>query len=158
MSNTPKIQLIHIAELEYDLKENLIPKTKEKCETDIRPGFGFKIIINEEDSTLSIEATAFYANISGVEVATSKFIYVLYIENINSIIKKNQEESAFYVPDEIMDVVIQETFATGRMFLSSHVNNTALKDLYLPFNGASGLIKQVKSKGEKTKGRTNDEE
>lgn len=158
MSDTRKIQLIHVAELDYSLKENLIPETKEKCETDINPGFGFKIKINEDNSTLSIEATAFYANKAGVEVADSKFIYVLYFENMDTIIKKDKDESFLYIPDEIMDVVIQEAFITGRMFLSSHVKNTALKDLYLPFNGASSLIKQVKSQNKKKKKEIKDED
>lgn len=158
MSDTRKIQLMHVAELEYDLKENLIPETKQQCETDINPGFGFKIKINEEDSTLSIEAIAFCANNAGVEVAFSKFIYVLYIDNIGTVITKNEDGSSFNVPDEIMDVVIQEVFVTGRMFLSSHVVNTALKDLYLPFNGASGLIKQVKLQDKKKKKGSQDKE
>lgn len=149
MSDTRKIQLIHVAELEYGLKENLIPVTKEQCVTDINPGFGFKIKIKEEDSTLSIEAIAFYANNAGEQVAFSKFIYDLYVEKIDTVITKNEGESSFNVPDEIMNVVIQEAFVTGRMFLSFHVNNTALKDLYLPFNGASSLIKQVKSQNKK---------
>ena len=64
----------------------------------------------------------------------------------------------FDIPDEIMDVVIQEAFITGRMFLSSHVKNTALKDLYLPFNGASSLIKQVKFQNKKRKKEIKDED
>lgn len=145
MADTFKIKIHSISEKDFFLKHKLLPKTKEACETELNPGFGFKISVDSENSLLIVDANAFYSTNDTIVVASLEFEYSLCLENVSNFVKVGDNSSEIKIPKNLMEVIVQEIYVTGRTLLNRRLKNTVLEDLYLPFNGASDLWKKLKN-------------
>lgn len=147
MAETFKIKIHSISEKNFFLNHELLPKTKEACETELNPGFGFKISVDDDDSLLIVDANAFYSTAEANVVASLEFEYSLCLENVSKFVKVGDNGSEIKIPENLMEVIVQEIYVTGRTLLNRRLKNTVLEDLYLPFNGASDLWKKLKNNG-----------
>ena len=147
MSEIRNIRLLSIVEKGFSLSPEKIPTTKEECENDIKPGFGLHLMVDIEKSTLTADAKVFYGypNKQDGIVASLDFSYVLYVERLNEFIKEVDGEKKMAMPEGFMTDVISDVYATARTLISIRLASTPLKDLYLPFNGAKHIVKNMEN-------------
>ena len=148
MDNTRSIRLLSVREKVFSMDVEKIPATEKECERLIKPAFGFHLSIDKDNSTLTADVKVFYGypDKPNEVVASLEFSYTIFIERIEEVfIEGKNEKTKITAPVNLMKTIINDIYVTARTLISIHLVSTPLRDLYLPFDGASPIIDELGS-------------
>lgn len=68
------------------------------------------------------------------------YSFIVYIKDLDNYI----EDDKLKLPDRFMEELIYDVYSTGRVMAKERLIDTRLKDVYLPFGGASKIYELFK--------------
>jgi len=147
MEKEINVQVVSIEEEHFSIQYDKLPSSKDDIETII----GYSWIIHPEQSNVAISMWIRIqkkgdTRIDKEDIVSLRFSFNVHIDSLFSFVEKQNDKNAIKLPSTVLSTIIGDAYATGRVLLSLKLADTSLKDLYLPFNGASNFIKAFQSK------------
>ena len=93
------------------------------------------VLVSEASLTYLIEKEE-----TSEKLACISYSFVLYIKDLNNYI----EDDKVRLPDRFMEELIYDVYSTGRVIAKDRLIGTKLKNVYLPFGGASQIYELFK--------------
>ena len=127
-----KVSLRRIAEDGFTLNEAIVADTAKP----VAPQIAFDL--------LTIAMQVIYATPEKEVAAALRFHYTLEVvslKNLQYLVDAKKGTHNYRFPNGFLEAVLTDVYATARILMARHLSGTRLEDIYLPFGGASNLVK-----------------
>lgn len=142
MVKKTNVSIVSIRENSFSINTQNLPASKDRV--DILLGYAWGVDIVHSHLTMTMWVRLQEKGNSGVEkedLVSLNFSYTVHIDDLPSFAKRQEQGSnTLDIPSAILNTIIRDTYATGRVLLSAKLAGTALEGFYLPFGGASTFI------------------
>lgn len=138
-----KISLRRIAEDGFTKNDEILADTSKV----LHPQMGFELMSDIKKNLLTIVAQVGFTTPEKEIAAFLRFRFTLEVISLSSLEyvsnpKKGTHDYKF--PQGFLEAVLTDVYATARVLLAQKLVGTRLEGAYLPFGGASELIKLTK--------------
>lgn len=140
-----KVSLRRIAEDAFTRNEEIIADESK----NIIPQIGFELLSDINKNLLTIAAQIVYVTPEKEIAAGLRYHYTLEVISLSDLQYVSNPEKGthdYKFPNGFIEAVITDVYATGRVMMANKLAGTRLESLYLPFGGATNLIKMMKKK------------
>lgn len=140
-----KISLKRIAEDGFSLNESIMADKSKPLEARM----GFELLSDIKKNLLTIATQIAYITPQSEVAAILRFHYTLEVDSLTSlqyISNPDKGTHDYKFPNGFLEAVLTDVYATGRILMANHLIGTRLEHQYLPFGGATNLIKLIKKR------------
>lgn len=142
MEKKTNVSIVSIRENSFSIRTQKLPASKDLV--DILLGYAWEVDIVHSNLTMTMWIRLQEKGNSGVEkedIVGLNFSYTVHIDDLPTFAKRQgQGSNTLEIPSTILDTIVRDTYATGRVLLSTKLVGTTLEGFYLPFGGASTFI------------------
>ena len=136
-----EVKILDIQEESFSINSEILSSLDQTDNTGIEFFISFKL--NKNESVLVSEASLTYLiekEETSEKLACISYSFILYIKDLNNYI----EDDKVRLPDRFMEELIYDVYSTGRVIAKDRLIGTKLKNVYLPFGGASQIYELFK--------------
>lgn len=142
---TIKINIKRITENSFSINKGIMEDSSKPLE----PKMGFELLSDINKNLLTISTQIAYVTPEVQIGAILKFSYTLEVINLKDlqyISNPSKGTHDYKFPNGFIESVLTDVYATGRIMMASHLKGTRLENEFLPFGGATNLIRQIRQK------------
>lgn len=137
-----KVSLKRIAEDGFSLNEAIMADAAKP----VTPQIAFDLLSDIKKNLLTIAMQVLYVTPESEVAAALRFRYTLEIVSLSDLqyvadAKKGTHNYRF--PNGFIEAVLTDVYATARVLMARHLAGTRLEEAYLPFGGATSLLKTL---------------
>lgn len=113
----------------------------------VAPQFGFELMSDIKKDLLTIAAQIVYITTDKKVAAGLRFRYTVEINSLKNLEHISNPEKGthdYKFPDGLIEMMLTDVYATGRVLMTQRLKGTRLEHELLPFGGAGNLIRQMK--------------
>lgn len=135
-----KVSLRRIAEDGFTLNEAIVADAAKP----VVPQIAFDLLSDIEKNLLTIAMQVIYATPEKEVAAALRFHYtleVISLKNLQYVVDAKKGTHNYRFPNGFLEAVLTDVYATARVLMARHLSGTRLEGVYLPFGGASNLVK-----------------
>ena len=137
-----KVSLKRIAEDGFSLNEAIMADAAKP----VTPQIAFDLLSDIKKNLLTIAMQVFYVTPENEVAAALRFRYTLEVVSLSDLqyvadAKKGTHNYRF--PNGFIEAVLTDAYATARVLMARHLAGTRLEEAYLPFGGATSLLKTL---------------
>lgn len=138
-----EVRIKSIQENAFSIDEELLIDQTDTTDININFLINFKYDANK---SLFITNSTIAFILKEKELVRLSFSFIVEIKNIQSFIIDEKKDKCIDLPDEFMETIISDVYATGRSMAHDRLSATILKDEYLPLGGAVQIFEMFKEK------------
>lgn len=137
-----KVSLKRIAEDGFSLNEAIMADAAKP----VAPQIAFDLLSDIKKNLLTIAMQVLYVTPENEVAAALRFRYTLEVVSLSDLqyvadAKKGTHNYRF--PNGFIEAVLTDVYATARVLMARHLAGTRLEEVYLPFGGATSLLKTL---------------
>lgn len=137
-----KVSLKRIAEDGFSLNEAIMADAAKP----VTPQIAFDLLSDIKKNLLTIAMQVLYVTPENEVAAVLRFRYTLEVVSLSDLqyvadAKKGTHNYRF--PNGFIEAVLTDVYATARVLMARHLAGTRLEEAYLPFGGATSLLKTL---------------
>lgn len=114
---------------------------------ELIPQFSFELMSDIKKDLLTVAAQIVYITTDKNIAAGLRFRYTVEVnslKNLEHISNPQKGTHNYKFPDGLIEMILTDVYATGRVLIHQRLKGTRLENDLLPFGGASNLIRQMK--------------
>lgn len=138
-----KISLRRIAEDGFTKNDEILADTSKI----LMPRMGFELMSDIKKNLLTIATQVGYITPENEIGAFLRFRFTLEVVSLSSLEYVSNPEKGthdYKFPQGFLEAVLTDVYATARVLIAQKLAGTRLEGMYLPFGGASELIRLTK--------------
>ncbi len=145
MKNELHVSLRRIAEDGFTRNDEILADASKA----LTPQMGFELLSDIKKNLLTITARVAYATAEKEIAVALSFRYTLEVNSLSDLehtTNPQQGTHQYRFPNGFIEAVLTDVYATARILMMQKLVGTRLENTYLPFGGASNLIRIMQRK------------
>ncbi len=141
--NELKVSLKRIAEDGFTRNDEILADASKA----LAPQMGFELLSDINKNLLTIVAHVGFVTPAKEVAAALRFRFTLEVDSLSKLEHTTNPKKGthqYKSPNGFIEAILTDVYATARILMAQKLAGTRLENAYLPFGGASSLIRTMK--------------
>ena len=141
--NELKVSLKRIAEDGFTRNDEILADASKA----LAPQMGFELLSDINKTLLTILAHVGFVTPAKEVAAALRFRFTLEVDSLSKLEHTTNPQKGthqYKFPNGFIEAILTDVYATARILMAQKLAGTRLENAYLPFGGASSLIRTMK--------------